>query len=350
MNFSASVVIAGLALVCGCQIAPAGNHPVSINVTVRTESGDAIPEVPLTVTTGINNGYGLTDANGNLALTLQADDQSFHAVTARLWGVFRRPEVAHLRGLALIRYQELGEQYFFKTVYVEPVNASATQVNIQVTAYPAVTVTATLSVQPAESVRVIAVVEDGMFFDIVPTGTEAVFKGVRRGTAARLRFGLPGGETIWKDLTATQTQSDVALGAIVLQRHVADASLQLTVTNRANLSDETLIPIDDAVFLVRSDGQVVYDAMVHSNDQVIGGRYAGEPTHVLSIPAGSYYVVPGGPGGSQQKKLLAMISAGNLAALDAAGVPKIVIGVGPTVEASIDARQAYAAINAAGNP
>lgn len=329
----------------------ADTHPVLIRATVKTVDGTPLSQVPLALTTGKQNGYGLTDAEGVLAVTLQADSQSFSRASARLRRHFRRPDLQSMKAVAIQRYDELTEQYFFQTAYVTETASTATEVDIQVTAFPAVTLTATVGVSPApQPSHILVWIEGGVFSEPVKTGEQIAIKGVRKDSAGQLLWCLEGGELAWTGVTAAQTAGDSDLGPLVVNRHIADSQIDLTVTNRVGLIDESVIPIDDCVFLVRSDGQAAYSFMVDANNRVIGGPHEGRPSHNVQVSSGTYYIIPGSPGGVVERKLRAIVVAGQLQLLDTAGVPKFVAQAGQTVAYELDASAALTAIKAVAWP
>lgn len=338
------VIGAFLSITAPC-VKAAEVRPITVETLVRTADGDPLPDVPVQHVTMNGVAFGLTDANGRLMVTLDAD-RAETKLFSRIWDGTWHDAPADQLALAERRYEELRTGFSFEVKYLRALDANADNYAVEIIAYPTITVSgrlvdaagATLA-GTLGSIRCVA-------YDNVEPEEQGVFsiRGVRRGESERLvaqRIGS--GQVHMIDLNPVQTSTDVALGDVVIEDTPADCSVAVSMSSHADLFDSSLMSLGGAATFISADAGYVGNFPASPDGGVLRETFY-VPARRPLLPPGAYYVAPGGFGTRASMAVYLSILNGRQAALDAAGVPRITAVSGQEASLEFDARAAYDAI------
>jgi hypothetical protein len=321
--------------------------PVSVTVTVKTDSGSPLSQVPVEAASDTDGGLQFTDTTGATTFSIEIEPGNSDIIV-RLWnGKYHNELSDNDKILADAQYTLLREQYHFMPSYVLPTVPGQTLYQYEITASPSVHISGRFvdaDSQPILDPFFQLTIQGGLYFDTFFDGNGTfTMKGVKKGAAVSLFLKREGPQIYVLPLTASQTQNNIVLGDIIVSPAQRDVPLDMTVINGADLRDEHDVRLWTAVTLIRSDAQVVLSFTIQApNGNVIERLPTG-----LSLPStttGIYYIVPGSPLGGPAIKLLDILRAGQIGRLDLAGVPAINAVAGQTTQFTLDAAQARDAI------
>ncbi len=343
---------AWLALAQPAEPPPPPPPPRVITVEVTVEAPEGTPVVGLPVTLHMSNPFvaAVTDSTGKATVTgtFPAGTTKIHAGIALQSTPYARSGSAEEWRVA----EATNKAFHFKTANAIPL----TQENaytLRLVGTPAITLTGKFAWTLPGTPRGVVVRKDYPDTFSVNIAHEAEFD----------IGGIPLGEPIdlfvvWKccqtiqiiNLTAAQTQASGSLGELPSPSFATGRRASISMTNMTPLAPTPERPFNHnkVAMLVRSDGLVVFGSVVLPNGTLRGIEHTDE---LLRLPPGTYFFSPGGPDGySQSIRLYDLLKAGRLAAVEAAGVPKLVVPEGgetdPIITFSFDAVQAENAIKA----
>lgn len=325
--------------------------PVSVTVRVTTAAGDPIPDAPIEVYSDIDVGFGFTDASGTCEFALGLDSTETELV-ARLWNGYRHLTLTpEERDLADLRYEELLAAYYISPFYLFEANEGQSDYQVEIVAKPAVKATGRLVDEEgapiADDVLVMAVRGGAWFGIFTDSNGEFEVHGIERGVTGEIQIGIEGPEMKFIALSAAQAARDFGLGDVIIKRHERPVPLEMPVINAADLVEPSGVTLEYQVTLIRNDGLVVLTFPVDPSVAMAVAEEVAVQTDVPRTTNGTYYVTPGPVNSATGQALLDAVRAGQLAQLDAAGVPKLTAVVGETTQFTLDARQARDAIRTA---
>lgn len=325
--------------------------PVTVTVNVATSAGIPIVNAPIQVYSDAAVVFGFTDVAGIVMFTIELDP-SDPDIVARLWnGAFHLNLSPEERELAYEQFEQLPELYHFLPYYFAQAVPDQTQYQINMIAQPAVQVTGRLvdnqGLPLAGNFFAIGVRDSAWFGEFFDANGVFTARGISQGAGAEIALVLKGPETQLIQLSAVQTMQDIALGDIVVQLHERPIPLNMSITNFEDLYDPGDIALWTMISLIRDDAQVLLTFPVKPPDGQVVAEVVAIQTDVPRTTEGVYYIVPGPIAAPTALALLDAIRAGQLAALDAAGVPKFTAVAGQTTQFTFDATLARNAILAA---
>ncbi len=161
----------------------------------------------------------------------------------------------------------------------------------------------------------------------VPASGQALLAGVPRGRDVVLAFVSPSVEWgVFRDVPASALQDATAT---LTDWIITEPTLTCQISGQ--ISGRESIPRAEGMFkyfatFVRSDGEAVFRCGINKDGNV--QKSPSDPV-AFNLPVGTYYVVPGTVSTSRfAVPVRALLKAGQSAALDAAGVTKVVVGEG----------------------
>jgi hypothetical protein len=347
-----------LVLFLGSLAAPARaqqTQTVTMTITVRTEAGAPLENVPLEMHSPTQARFGFTGADGVLTTPLEVTEGD-DAIDVWLHPGFRYDPTLIDVDLAEQMYMLYREQYYFRSRYHTQILTGQDSYSISITAHPIVHVTGSV-IPPGPQEQwfpdsVFFDIRDGLWIGTVDPVNEFSIP-VRRSADTELFISMDDSPRQHiATLTAAQTVNDVNLGQITIPPLQTDASTQITMQNAQDQWAPGVIPLWRGVTLISDDGSVFLSYPARPDDGFVVGNpdSAVEPDLPPQLPAGVYYVAPGFTVNvdlSIHMRLLDAIRDGQLAQLDAAGVPKFTAIAGQTTQFTFDAAQARDAILAA---
>lgn len=326
----------------------AANRQVAVTVSVSTSQGQPVPDAPVVIRGYGDIGLAMTDQDGRAVFGIDAIESDAHTAVCVL-GVFTGR--SDLVSPELIAHSEQRHSALV-TQFAVPDSAS-TVMSPNVDGYAltlvlADPVTVTGRLVDSAGQPVLALIGVPGFIAQVVAGPDQeqgsfVLPGVPKGRSTDLVI-LPNSPFVhYRHLSAAQTLDDVAIGDIVLPTQSDAGRININVTNRGLLTDRDGILLDRHAALISADGEYALNYYVTENDQA--GYEEAFPTQPLKVPPGTYYAAPAFWAHDTHIALRNSLLAGRHAALEAAGVPKIVVpDDGTTVTLNVDARAARDAI------
>jgi hypothetical protein len=320
---------------------------VTVEVTVEAPAGTPVVGIPVELYMSNPFAAAVTDATGKATIT-----GTFPAGTTKIHAgiVMQSTELVRVGSSAEWRVAEATNKAFhFDRFYPIPLTTE-TAYTLQIVGTPAVTLTGKVDwaypIKPQGSVVWSNFPESAMTH-ILANGEFEI-------------GGIPTGEPIdlfvvWRDfqvlqtvhVTASQTQASGSVGVIPGPSVTAGRRVSVSMTNTAPLAPSPERPFvhGKAALVFKSDGAMIFVGVVRPNGVLRVSEHADE---LLRLPPGTYFFSPGGPDGySQSIRLYELLKGGQLAAVEAAGVPKLVVpddGATEILTFSFDAVQAENAI------
>jgi hypothetical protein len=318
-------------------------HTITVNITVKTETGDPIENAPVMAYVQAPRAFGMTDAQGAATLQTQLSEDSEEVIAALYWGKSVGLDWMDA-AYAEERYFELRDQYYFPELRTEPYEPGMTEVNLEIIAYESIKLTGMVTSPMPEwaSDRVQISVRGGIWMKEFPPLEPFEVRGVRKGHPVELFFALYEENAIRNlTLTSDQTQDDLNLGEIQFPEIGTGAVADITVTNQEDLWEPGgQWPMWTRVTLISFDGQTILCYPLNPADsKVVDDLATVQEKEPPSIPPGTYYISPGLFGNRTQLMLLDMIRANQHVLLANTGVPMLVAQEGDGNSITIDAKQ-----------
>lgn len=336
--------------VCGLSSACAQVRSITVSVTVETQQGQAIDQVPVQLITMKAAAFDFTDVTGQLSVQLDAD-QSETMLAARLWDGRWHDITGSDRILADERYRELRNAYSFDLRYAVSMNDAQDTYAIALVAYPSVEVSGRLLDSQGQPVTGEVSVVGSVAYDRVWDEDAGVFEfgGVRQSSVAYVVCQRhDSAEIAIVQLTAIDTAQDYDMGDIVPPLvSSATAEIDVDMVNYVLLQDSNYTSLSSGVTLVAADASHVYHFPATLEGQIIRERMH-VPEELPLVEAGEYYVVPGAFGSRGAMALYLSVLDGRQAQLDSAGVPTITAVANQQTVLQFDAGQAYDDVVAVG--
>jgi hypothetical protein len=329
---------------------------VTVSITVQTEAELPLENVPLEANSPTENRFGFTGIDGVLTTPLEiTEGDDFIGVW--LHSGFRYESTEIDVALADEMYRLYREQYFFRKWYFIPVVPGQNAYSLTITAHPIIHLTGNvLPPGPQEQWypnSVFIEIRDGLWFRTVDPVNEFTIP-VRQGADTELFISIDDSPRLYSvPLTTAQTINDVNIGQIVIPALQTDATAQIIMQNgKGEWFPGGVGPLWLGITLISDDGSIILSYLARHDDGYVVGNpdSAVDPNMPPDLPAATYYVAPGVVSSSDHNihmLLLDAIRAGQLAQLDAAGVPKFTAIAGQTTNFTFDAAQARDAILAA---
>lgn len=325
----------------------------TIDVQIQTAStdGTAVGDVPVQVVSYEGAVFGMTDALGQLSLAVEAPTGESRIVT-RVWnGRFHDLEPSN-REHAQAVWDSLSDQYAFKESYVD-IDDTSSSYNATITMLDAVRLSGRLVDGTGTPVVMGSVHLLGW-----SAPSELVFEqagglfdlgGVPKGYAVEVILQVvPSGQIHYLLLDSTQTLLDVTLGDIVIEDDEGEGRVQLQLQNWDNVFDDWMSVLNRQVGFVSTDGQRVFGFYMDESRMAVERRWE-DPPELPHLPAGEYYIAPGGFQTRPGVALLRSVIAGRQSALNAAGVPRVTVTAGNTSSLNMDVAGARDAILSVGD-
>ena len=348
---TAAVSAVGVGLI-GANGAAVSQAPLSVQILVVDFEGQPVSEAPVEVVSSREAVFAFTDAMGSASVTLEVAPDDTSLVARMSHGGEFGPVPADLRPQAIGRYHVLREQFAFPECQRYDAAGPGPHL-ITIVAGESVVVSGRVLDGSGAVVSTVVGARGSQAYDVIAFDELGVFelKGVRRGKATTLWIGGDASQVHFMDLAAGQLQADLDLGDVTVVDTPRDATVYLTVSNFADLEVASRANIEGALTFVAAD-----DFELHQFGYSAGGVTYSSPSPTAPlvpgamVPAGTYYVVPGGLGSQPASALFDLVRAGNQAQLDAAGITKVSVDAGQQVSVDMDAAAVLTAILAvAGN-
>jgi len=337
-----------LVLACCCGSASSEEfETVTVNVQVFGPDGSAIENAPVEVGTHVQSGFAMTDGNGEGTIEVLKGPNEDTVIVRITHGGFTPLVPPELRQQAITRFHELQEQYAVPTYDI--VSVTGPQIEHNITFNQPAQVSGRLIDENGSSLASSVAVRGLNSFGIVMPAEDGHFAvNVVKNAPAEIWIAGETTQLHSVTLTAQQTASDIDLGDITVDDLTTDANVVLTMNNAQSLHLESKIKLSDSLGLVSADGEALFLFDVKGDGKAYWTNSSGDPVDTLSIHAGTYYIAPGSLGNRPFLALLESVRDGRQPQLDAAGVPKITVAPGETVNYAFDGQTAVDAIIAVG--
>lgn len=331
---------------CGV-VAREGAEPsraVTLTVTVLDPNGERVPEFAV----GVRPAWGdvrstqvdaLSDAEGEALVQIEVptSTQELHvSLGARL----EAPTIPSRATIDIQRFRELKRQFTIRRLYTVEVLVNQSVYSLQIQLAPAVTVRGRLVTPTGEPVNKGAVSARGCECNAWTGRDEPgvfVLDSVPRNEAVEVVLSGNSQATRLIALTASQTQSDLDLGDIVLPPKAGACKVRLAFTSdRPGGARGSLLQT-----VVSSDGRYIVSVMAGAD-----GELVDPALREGWLPPGQYYVFPGSPHVNDTWfQLFDLIRAGR--ADDHPELPSFVASATEEVSITIDPKETVRKIRAA---
>lgn len=317
-------------------------HEVQIQVTVLDPSGEPIPDLAVSALSRMSAVSAVTDASGDVTLTIQTPD----IVTS----VYVGP-TSESTASTTLSDDELLQNYDQATTDFSLPRDTAIAIapgtdiySVVINAKPAVSISGSVVRPDGSPISAAACNYIGSpRFEVMDPDTGSFsLGGVPRGEDGVLVF------NVYRDprqyvipMTAVDTAADRDIGAITIPDPVADAPIEVTIQERTAAFTTIDPTVRYIVSLISEDGLTIYKFKI-AEDLKLHNR---NPHDEISVMGGSYFVVPGSISNQHLGAVvLQALLAGDIASVQAAGVPSILAVAGQSQAFNVDLLAAEAAV------
>jgi hypothetical protein len=344
-------------IAAGCMPVPHGTQgapqlqteTVQLTVTVKTPTDEPIENAPVEIGSSIQSKFALTNALGQAAFTVDKNTDEETLVYRLSDGLYSSMVPPAQKDLATSQYHAIVTTYAVKSCYIAELQGAGPYA-VDLTTEEAVKVTGRIVDGSGQPKTGAVAVRSSTAYDVVFPNESGQFtlEGVVKGEDDELWIAGDRNRMQYVTMTATQLQSDYAIGDIVVMDVTYDAHVNMQMTNTLAMRSLSKISMRYDVTLVSASDSSLFVYGVDRAGVAYTSDANGDKTTTLPIPSGTYYIVPSGFGHQPSWALLESVRAGRHAQLQAAGVPSITVAAGATESLAFDATAAYDAVMSVG--